>query len=299
MCSDQSPWAVNKNLAYGFAAVSSANTNFCTCYQLTFTSGAISGKKMVVQATNTGSDVGSTQFDLAVSVSIHVPDTFLSKTFQMPGGGFGQFDGCTKEWGATSAVWGAQYGGPTTDTCSQFPTALQPGCSFRWGWFQGTENPTVDYEVATCPAEIVAKSGCSRSGGAVPSNSPSTPVATSAALASSAPAPGSNGTPHESSSAPSSAISPPSSQSTSSTLASVVSSLATGAATEDASPSDLPTAIKSDSMHSGHSTPAYPIGTGLPISHSPHHPHVPHSQTLPPYVHKQGEGQDDDNTCEP
>ena len=65
---------------------------------------------MIVHATNTGGDVGSTQFDIA-----------------MPGGGFGIFDGCSKEWNATSDVWGAQYGGSSTNTCSSFPTALQPG----------------------------------------------------------------------------------------------------------------------------------------------------------------------------
>ena len=76
MCSDQSPWAVSDDLAYGFAAVSSSNAACCQCYELTFTSTAIAGKKMIVQATNTGGDVGATQFDLA-----------------MPGGGFGIFDG--------------------------------------------------------------------------------------------------------------------------------------------------------------------------------------------------------------
>lgn len=69
MCSDQSPWAVSDDLAYGFAAVSAGSPSCCTCYQLTFTSGAISGKKMIVQATNTGTDVSSAQFDLAVSYS--------------------------------------------------------------------------------------------------------------------------------------------------------------------------------------------------------------------------------------
>ena len=67
MCSSQSPWAVNDDLAYGFAAVTAAKPNCCQCYSLKFTSGAVSGKTMIVQATNTGSDVGSTQFDLAVS----------------------------------------------------------------------------------------------------------------------------------------------------------------------------------------------------------------------------------------
>ena len=69
MCSDQSPWAINDDLAYGFAAVSAGDPNCCSCYQLTFTNTVLSGKKMIVQATNTGDDVGSTQFDLAVSRS--------------------------------------------------------------------------------------------------------------------------------------------------------------------------------------------------------------------------------------
>lgn len=67
MCSDQSPWIVGTDLAYGFASVSASGSNCCQCYQLTFTSGAVAGKRMIVQATNTGTDVGSTQFDIAVS----------------------------------------------------------------------------------------------------------------------------------------------------------------------------------------------------------------------------------------
>ena len=72
MCSDQSPWGVTDDLAYGFAAVSASNPKCCQCYQLTFTSGPISGKQMIVQATNTGGDVGATQFDIAVSRVIAV-----------------------------------------------------------------------------------------------------------------------------------------------------------------------------------------------------------------------------------
>lgn len=75
MCSDQSPWAINDDLAYGFAAVSASSPNCCSCYQLTFTSTVLSGKKMIVQATNTGDDVGSTQFDLAVSPAHLLPGT--------------------------------------------------------------------------------------------------------------------------------------------------------------------------------------------------------------------------------
>lgn len=73
MCSDQSPWVVDDNLSYGFAAVKlSGQTEeqwCCACYELTFTSGPASGKKMVVQATNTGADLGSNHFDIAVCMN--------------------------------------------------------------------------------------------------------------------------------------------------------------------------------------------------------------------------------------
>ena len=65
-CSSQGPWAVDENLAYGFAAVSASNPSCCSCYELTFKDTVLAGKKMVVQATNTGTDVAEAQFDLAV-----------------------------------------------------------------------------------------------------------------------------------------------------------------------------------------------------------------------------------------
>lgn len=78
MPAEQSPWAVDDNLAYGFAAVNIAGGDeaswCCACYELTFTSGAVAGKKMIVQATNTGGDLGSNQFDIAVS---HCPQVLL------------------------------------------------------------------------------------------------------------------------------------------------------------------------------------------------------------------------------
>jgi hypothetical protein len=69
-CSNESPWAVNSNLAYGYAAVNieggSEVTWCCACYELTFTSGLVTGKKMIVQATNTGGDLAGNQFDISV-----------------------------------------------------------------------------------------------------------------------------------------------------------------------------------------------------------------------------------------
>ena len=117
---------LSDDLAYGFAAVStglSESDTCCSCYQLTFTSTSIAGKKMIVQATNTGGDVGEGQFDLAI-----------------PGGGVGLFNACSAQWGAPASGWGAQYGGLSSDTCSELPSALQPGCKFRFGdWFEGAD----------------------------------------------------------------------------------------------------------------------------------------------------------------
>lgn len=77
-CSNESPWAVNDNLAYGYAAVNIAGGTesswCCACYELTFTSGAVAGKKMIVQATNTGGDLAGNQFDISVSQALLFPD---------------------------------------------------------------------------------------------------------------------------------------------------------------------------------------------------------------------------------
>jgi hypothetical protein len=77
MCSDESPWAVSDTLSYGYAAVNIAGGTeaswCCACYELTFTSGPVAGKQMIVQATNTGGDLGGNQFDLAVSLHRNSP----------------------------------------------------------------------------------------------------------------------------------------------------------------------------------------------------------------------------------
>ena len=80
MCSDQSPWAVSDTLSYGFTATvisgGSEATWCCACYELTFTSSSIAGKKMIVQATNTGGDLAANQFDLAVCSPYFCPFNF-------------------------------------------------------------------------------------------------------------------------------------------------------------------------------------------------------------------------------
>ncbi|KAF2839203.1 glycoside hydrolase family 45 protein, partial [Patellaria atrata CBS 101060] len=150
MCTNQSPWAVSDDLAYGFAAVrlqgQTESSWCCACYKLTFTSGPVSGKTMIVQATNTGGDLGNNHFDIA-----------------MPGGGVGQFNACTNQWGAPPNGWGAQYGGISSRSqCDSFPEKLKPGCYWRFDWFQGADNPNVNWEPVTCPSELTNKSGCIR-----------------------------------------------------------------------------------------------------------------------------------------
>nr|XP_036587533.1 glycoside hydrolase family 45 protein [Colletotrichum truncatum]KAF6798475.1 glycoside hydrolase family 45 protein [Colletotrichum truncatum] len=150
MCSGHSPWAVNDDLAYGWAAVRiSGGTESqwcCACYELTFTSGPVAGKKMVVQATNTGGDLGQNHFDIAI-----------------PGGGVGQFNACTDQYGAPPNGWGQRYGGVSSRSeCDGFPEKLKAGCYWRFDWFKGADNPGVTFKQVTCPAEITAKSGCRR-----------------------------------------------------------------------------------------------------------------------------------------
>ncbi|KAK3394334.1 glycoside hydrolase family 45 protein [Podospora didyma] len=155
MCSTQSPWAVNETTAYGWAAVNIANSNeaawCCACYELTFTSGPIQGKKMIVQATNTGGDLGNNHFDIAI-----------------PGGGVGIFNACTSQYGAPSNGWGERYGGiKSKSDCASFPSALKAGCNWRFDWFQGADNPSVSFKQVACPAAITAKSGCTRGNDAI------------------------------------------------------------------------------------------------------------------------------------
>ncbi|KAG8930070.1 hypothetical protein FRC02_004674, partial [Tulasnella sp. 418] len=166
-CANNLPWAVSDSLAYGYAAVNLAGSSesqwCCSCYKLTFTSGPVVGKTMIIQATNTGGDVGGAQFDLMI-----------------PGGGVGLFSqGCIQQYGSISG-WGATYGGISSRSeCDNLPQALKPGCQWRFDWFKGADNPTVNWEKVTCPADLTAVTGCVRTDEA--SSNPKTSSTTSKA----------------------------------------------------------------------------------------------------------------------
>lgn len=140
MCNDQQPWAVNDNVAYGFVA---SHEKCCTCQRLKFTSGPVKGKQMIVQTTNTGGDLSQNHFDI-----------------QMPGGGFGIFDGCTSQFGG-GHQWGERYGGiKSAAECANLPAVLKEGCEWRFNWFKNADNPGVVFERVQCPKELTDITGC-------------------------------------------------------------------------------------------------------------------------------------------
>ncbi|OUM59868.1 glycoside hydrolase family 45 protein [Piromyces sp. E2] len=148
MCSDQRPWAVSEVLSYGFAAASISGLTekewCCRCYALTFTSGPVKGKQMVVQVTNTGGDLDDNHFDL-----------------QIPGGGFGIFNGCSSQFGTPDEVWGSRYGGVANRRdCDALPEPLIESCYWRFDWFYNADNPSMVFEEVECPKELTERTGC-------------------------------------------------------------------------------------------------------------------------------------------
>lgn len=155
-CYDESPKAVNDCLSYGYIA--KANPNCGQCYRIQFTgegqhnvndpgSKLIKGKQMIVKVSNTGGDVASNQFDMMI-----------------PGGGVGQFNACSKQWGASDL--GAQYGGFLTNcsgtlsakkdcvrqNCMKIPAgAARDGCIWFVDWFNIADNPKFTSEQTNCP----------------------------------------------------------------------------------------------------------------------------------------------------
>ncbi len=171
-CYNMAPWVVDTQLAYGFAAVPASGDICGKCYELRFTgegrdgpdagSAKLATKRMIVQATNIGSDVGSGQFDLLI-----------------PGGGVGLFNGCSRQWNIPASALGEQYGGflssckkklgwnASQDTykgcvrssCSS--VFSQPdradmlrGCLWFVDWFEVADNPKLHYNEVACPQDI-------------------------------------------------------------------------------------------------------------------------------------------------
>ncbi|MCL2183812.1 MAG: InlB B-repeat-containing protein [Chitinispirillia bacterium] len=154
-CMAQAPWEVSSSLSYGYAATHS-NATCGWCYELSFNSGPVSGKKMIVMVSNIGGDVGGDQFDLMI-----------------PGGGVGQFNALSNQLtqnGVSNPSLGQQYGGFRAtcgnnatcirDMCDKaFSTAalsdLKAGCYWYIDWFGMADNPGASYTKVDCPQALV------------------------------------------------------------------------------------------------------------------------------------------------
>ncbi|KFY21245.1 hypothetical protein V491_03031 [Pseudogymnoascus sp. VKM F-3775] len=151
LCADQSPWAVNDTFSYGFVGASLmgyVEDAWCgACYQLDFTSGDVKGKRMVVQAHNTGYDVhDSNRFALAV-----------------PGGNTSYSGACAIQYGVSNSVFGEENVGLSkASQCDQLPKALQAPCHWRFDWFQDANRPNANFTRVECPVELTNRTGTIR-----------------------------------------------------------------------------------------------------------------------------------------
>lgn len=147
-CPNQQPFIVSKNMTYGFAAVNLKDKTekdwCCRCYLLRFQHPLLINKQMIVQATNTGWDLASNQFDIAI-----------------PGGGQGIFKGCAKQY--KNYIGGNDYGGVSTaKECWRLPKHLVKGCFWRFEWFMNADNPKVLFKEVACPAMLTNITKCMR-----------------------------------------------------------------------------------------------------------------------------------------
>jgi hypothetical protein len=171
-CWDMAPWAVSDTKAFAYAAFNGGQCG--QCYELKFTgqsngnqsdagASGLCGKTLVVQVINIG-NIAQGQFDLMI-----------------PGGGVGDFNACSNQWGVSGTALGERYGGVmlacqkqnneiearkscTSAACKTlFSSAnlsmLQAGCEWTVDWLNAADNPKVVYSSVTCPSELTSKSG--------------------------------------------------------------------------------------------------------------------------------------------
>jgi len=171
-CWDMAPWAVSDTKAFAYAAFNGGSCG--TCYELKFTgqsnnssgdAGAMGlcGKTLVVQVINIG-NIAQGQFDIMI-----------------PGGGVGDFNACSNQWGVSGSALGEQYGGVmlscqkknneiearktcTKSACDSLFSAsnlsmLKAGCDWTVDWLNAADNPKMVYQQVTCPSDLTNKSG--------------------------------------------------------------------------------------------------------------------------------------------
>jgi len=163
-CWDMAPWAESDTKAYAYAAFNGGGCG--TCYELKFTgqsnsnnddpgAKAMCGKTLVVQVINIG-NIAQGQFDLMI-----------------PGGGVGDFNACSNQWGVSGSALGERYGGVmltcqkqnnelearkacTLDGCSKLFSSSNlslrhAGCDWTVNWLNTADNPKVVYSRSPAP----------------------------------------------------------------------------------------------------------------------------------------------------
>ncbi|EWC46324.1 hypothetical protein DRE_04495 [Drechslerella stenobrocha 248] len=140
VCNNQQPWAVNDTFSYGFISafiVGATERDWCgSCYELEFINSSLEGKRMVVQAVNTGYDDPTRDI-----FGIGAP------------GEYDYANGClTRYDGNNSKFLGRQGATLTTrDECGELPEPLQPGCYWRFDWWQNVAKPNMTFQRIKCP----------------------------------------------------------------------------------------------------------------------------------------------------
>ena len=170
-CLSQIPFQIDGcDWSFAFVATpgnSGGNNNCGKCYKFTYTglgrwdnstyNEALKGKVLIAMATSIGYDVEDGQFDLMV-----------------PGGGVGLYNGCDQLFGKDNM--GVRYGGLLSECIdtdgrsdnveclkekcekafSNIPEALK-GCMWYATWYEGADNPALEYEEIECPDVIKEK----------------------------------------------------------------------------------------------------------------------------------------------
>lgn len=111
-----------------------------SCYSLIFTSGSVIGKQLIVMVTNTESHFGQNHFNL-----------------QIPGSGGNLFNQCSDHF-PNSNFLSASFGYVSQRSeCANLSIGAQPGCYWRFDWFNNADNPDVNFTQVLCPTALVEK----------------------------------------------------------------------------------------------------------------------------------------------
>jgi len=169
MCYNFAPFqdTTNKYVSYAFAA---SHRNCGSCWELQFTGKAGCSEGSTCPGKATGL-VYNTVFVQVINTGAIADDQF---DLLIPGGGVGQFNACSNEWGVMTSDLGSTYGGflagcngsvSCTQTKCNTVFAGKPdllaGCNWFLNWYGAGDNPQITFKSVSCPSQLTSKSGIS------------------------------------------------------------------------------------------------------------------------------------------